>query len=140
MESKMVPRAGRGGSSGPRKYLIRWTVILGRDELEKMSGRPDALQKVLDHLNRAIKGSNVEIYRIVPIEEISESVRPGTEIIKPARPAGIAIAEGDSIEDIRSRLERTVEGISFGGLPVSVQNYLEFEINPLMEIGHGEKA
>ncbi len=135
--SKTVPPAGRG-SATPRKYLVRWTVVLGREELERMSGRPGALQKVLDHVNRAIKGTKVEIYRIVPIEEVTQSLRPASET-KPARPAGIAIAEANSVEEVRRKLEQLVEGVKFGGLPVSVENYLEFEINPLVEIGHGGK-
>lgn len=103
-----------------------------------MSGRPEVLQKVLDHVNRMIKGSKIEIYRIVPMEEVTRSVRPPSEgIIEPVRSAGIAIAEAGSVEEVRSMLERLVEGISFGGLPVPMQNYLEFEINPLMEIAHG---
>ena len=112
---------------------------MGREELERISLRPEVLQKVLDHVNRSIKGSKVEIYRIVPIEELARSVRPTAEHPKPAHPAGIAIAEAGSVEEVRSMLERLVEGVSFGGLPVPVQNYLEFEINPLVEIGHGGK-
>jgi hypothetical protein len=135
----MVPPAGRGYAR-PTKYLIRWTVLLGREELERMSGRPDALQKVLDHVNRMIKESRVEIYRIVPMEEVARSIRPSAEgTLKPVHPAGIAIAEAGSVEEVRSMLEHLVEGVSFGGLPVPVGNYLEFEINPLMEIGHGGK-
>jgi hypothetical protein len=121
------------------KYLIRWTVLLGREELERISRGQDVLQKVLDHVNRMIKGINVEIYRIVPLEEVARSVRPTIDDRKPVHPAGIAIAEAGSVEEVRSMLERVVEGVSFGGLPVPVQNYLEFEINPLMEIGHGGK-
>lgn len=105
-----------------------------------MSGRPEVLQKVLDHVNRMIKGINVEIYRIVPIEEVARSVRPPSEgFPKEVHPAGIAIAEAGSVEEVRNMLERVVEGVSFGGLPVPVQNYLEFEINPLIELGHGGK-
>ena len=103
-----------------------------------MSRRPQALQKVLDHVNRAIKGTKIEIYRIVPIEEVTQSLRPALET-KPARPAGIAIVEANSLEEVRRKLERFVEGVKFGGLPVSMGNYLDFEINPLVEIGHGGK-
>jgi hypothetical protein len=139
LESKMVPRTPKR-PTGPKKYLVRWTVNLGREELERMSGRPEALQKVLDHLNKSIKGTKVEIYRIVSMEEIAQSVRPNTgDLLKTMRPMGIAIAEAGSVEEVRSMLERLVEGVSFGGIPIQVQNYLEFEINPLMEIGHGER-
>jgi hypothetical protein len=137
LEAKIVPRSARSSAS-PMKYLIRWTVLLGREELERISGRPEVLQKVLDYVNRSIKGSKVEIYRIVPLEDLARSVRPSAQDPKPAHPAGIAIAEAGSVEEVRRMLEHLVEGVSFGGLPVPVQNYLEFENHPHMELGRGE--
>jgi hypothetical protein len=140
LEAKMVPWAGRE-SAEPRKYLVRWTVLLGREELEKMSARPDALQKAFNYVKGMMKGSKVEIYRIVAMEEVTRSARPASEgLPKSVHPTGIAIAEASSVEEVRMMLEHLVEGLSFGGLPVPVQNYLEFEISPLMDIGlHGSK-
>ncbi len=140
LEAKTVPRLLQG-SAGPMKFLIRWTLVLGQQELQMMSGRPEVLQKVLDHVNTMIKGSKMEIYRIVSMEEVTRSVRaPREGISQPTRPTGIAIAEAGSVEEVRSMMQRLMAGISFGGLPVRMENYLEFEINPLMEIAHGGKV
>ncbi len=84
-----------------------------------------------------MKGSRLELYRIVPMEELTKFVRPEA-VATSAHPTGIAIAEAGSIEEVRKMVEHWAEGFSYGGV-VSVKNYLEFEIHPLMQIGHGDR-
>lgn len=119
-----------------KKYLITWNLILGRQELEKISRRPEVLEKGLNYVKNTMKGSKLEIYRIVEMEEVSHFVRPVLGIgSESARPHGIAIAKASSVEEVRRIVDHWVEGFGFGG--VSVQNYLEYEIKPLMEIANG---
>ncbi len=136
MEAK-VTRTG-SAHPGTRKYLVRWTLRLGPDEIQKISARPDVLERVLDHVNRATRGSKFEVYRIVPLEEVAHSVRPVAETAqRQAHPSGIAIAEAGSMEEVKTMVENLLKGVSFGGLTVPMENYLEFEINPLAELVHG---
>ena len=45
------------------------------------------------------------------------------------------MAEASSVEEVSRMVEHWVEGFGFGG--VSVRNYLEYEINPLVNITKG---
>ncbi len=119
-----------------KKYLITWSLLLGREELEKISKCPKVLRKGLEYMKNMTKRSALEIYRIAPMEEVTHFARPvrGT-VLESAHPHGIAIAEAASIEEVRSMLNHWVEGFGFGG--ISVQNYLEYDIQPLVEVVKG---
>jgi len=128
---KKVPQAIR--NIGRLKYLITWNLLLNREELEKISRRPEALEKGLNYLKNVAKGSRLQIYRIVPMEEITRLVRPTPgSFPASANPSGIAIAEGNSIEEIRKFMDEWVEGLTYGGMPVG--SHLEYEIKPLVEL------
>ena len=118
---------------GSRKYLIRWSVKLGQEELLQMSRRPEVLERGLSHVKRAMKEGEAEIYRIVPMEEMTGSARSQADL-RSASPKGIAIVEASSLEKVRSMVDNLLEGLTFGGFPVA-RNYIEFDINPLVEIG-----
>jgi hypothetical protein len=121
---------------GLKKYLITWNLLLGRDELEKISRRPEVLQKGLKYLKTMSKRNALDVYRIAPIEEVSHFSRPVPGVVAAsANPHGIAIAEAASLEEVRTMVNSWVEGFGFGGVPV--QNYIEFDIKPLIEIGKG---
>ena len=121
-----------------KKYLITWSLLLGREELEKISRRPDVLQKGLNYVKNTSKQSSLEIYRIGQMEEVTHFKRlvPGV-VSESAYPHGIAIAEATSIEEVRTMVDFWVEGFGFGGVPVS--NYLEYDIKPLINIAEGGK-
>lgn len=121
-----------------KKYLITWSLLLGREELEKISRRPDVLQKGLKYLKKTSKQSALEIYRIGEMEEVThfERLVPGV-VPASACPHGIAIAEAASLEEARTIVNYWVEGFGFGGVPVS--NYLEYDIKPLINITEGGK-
>jgi hypothetical protein len=121
-----------------KKYLITWSLILGREELEKISRRPDVLQKGLKYVKKTSKQNALEIYRIGQMEEVTHFERqvPGT-VPASAHPHGIAIAEANSLEEVRTMVNYWVEGFGFGGVPVS--NYLEYDIEPLINIAAGGK-
>ena len=119
-----------------KKYLITWSLILGREELEKISRRPDVLQKGLKYLKKTSKQNALEIYRIGQMEEVTHFERLFPEAIPTsAHPHGIAIAQATSIEEVRTMVNYWVEGFGFGGVPVS--NYLEYDIKPLVDITSG---
>jgi hypothetical protein len=121
-----------------KKYLITWNLLLGREELEKISRRPDVLQKGLKYLKKTSKQNALEIYRIGQLEEVTHFKRLIPEAIPTlASPHGIAIAQATSIEEVRTMVNHWVEGFGFGGVPVS--NYLEFDIKPLIDITTGDK-
>ncbi len=121
-----------------KKYLITWSLILGREELEKISRRPDVLQKGLKYVKKTSKQSALEIYRIGQLEEVTHFERIAPEsAIASAHPNGIAIAQANSIEEVRTMVNYWVEGFGFGGVPVS--NYLEYDIKPLIDITAGGK-
>jgi hypothetical protein len=115
-----------------KKYLITWSLLLGRDELEKISRHPEVLQKGLEYVKNTAKQSKLEIYRIAQIEEVTHFERPAHTISATAHPHGVAIARANSIEEARKMINFWVEGFGFGGVPV--QNYLEYDIKLLVEI------
>jgi hypothetical protein len=130
MEQTREPR--RGGTTR-RKYLITWTLLLGRAELEQISAHPESLEHGLAYVKAMMKGSGgLQLYRIVPIEELTTQTR---EVPASARPTGIAIAEANSIEEVRAMVDGWVDGLSYGAGSVPVRSYLEYEIKPLMDLG-----
>jgi hypothetical protein len=113
------------------KYLITWNLLLNREDLEKISFRPEALKKGLSYLKNVAKGTGLKVYRIVEMEEITRHTRLGS-IPASANPSGIAIAEATSLKEARRMVDEWVEGLTYGGLPVGGR--LEYEIKPLMEL------
>lgn len=122
-----------------RKYLIIWNLILGSQELEMISMRPEVLRKGLNYVKTMKRGSGLELYRIVPIEEITHfEGRPlSANISAHKNPNGIAIVDAGSVEEARRMVDNWVEGLSYGG--ISMQRYLKYEIKPLMELGREGK-
>jgi hypothetical protein len=120
-----------------RKYLITWKLLLGQGELERLSRRPADLDRGLGYVKSLGKGSHLELYRVVAPEELSRFSRPlpGTPH---AQPNGIAIIEGASLEEVRAMVDRWVKGLTYGSGTVPVQNYVEFEIKPLVDLLEGE--
>ena len=116
---------------GRNKYLITWNLLLNREDLEKISWRPEALKKGLSYLKNVAKGTRLTVYRIVEMEEITHRTRLGTVPVS-ANPSGVAIAEANSLEEVRKIVDEWVEGLTYGGLPVGGR--LEYEIKPLMEL------
>src|ERR1700722_12702589 len=110
--------------AGPKKYLITWTLLLERGELEKISAHPEALEHGLNFVKSMIKGSGLQLYRIVPTEEVTRFTRldPG-KLPMSARPSGIAIVEAGSLEEVRAMVDSWVDGLAYGGGSVSVRNY-----------------
>lgn len=113
------------------KYLITWNILLNREDLERMSRRPEALRKGLNYLKNVAKGTGLKVYRTVETEEITRHARLGA-IPTSANPSGVAIAEGNSLEEVRRMVEEWVEGLTYGGIPVGGR--LEYEIKLLMEL------
>ena len=113
------------------KYLITWNLLLNREDLEKISLRPEALKKGLNYLKNVAKGTRLKVYRIVEMEEITRHTRLGT-LPASANPSGVAIAEANSVEEARKMVDEWVEGLTYGGIPVGGR--LEYEIKPLMEL------
>jgi len=138
LKDENVGRSDYGTRS--RKYLIIWNLILGSQELEKISMKPEALRKGLDYVKTMQKGSGLQLYRIVPIEEITHfEGRPiSANISAHKNPNGIAIVDAGSVEEARRMVDNWVEGLSYGG--ISMQRYLKYEIKPLMEIGREGKG
>lgn len=136
----MSKRSGRKIFSGKkittavrkRKYLINWSLTLGREELSMISKEPVALDKALSYIKSIKKEGRIEIYRFVTMEELTRRMKPPAE----ARISGIAIAEADSVEDVGEMLKDWVKGLSYGGVGtrMGIENYLEYEIKPLEEI------
>ena len=116
---------------GRNKYLITWNLLLNREDLEKISWRPEALKKGLSYLKNVAKGTRLTVYRIVEMEEITHRMRLGTVPVS-ASPSGVAIAEANSLKEVRRMVDEWVEGLTYGGLPVGGR--LEYEIKPLMEL------
>ena len=116
---------------GRYKYLITWSLLLNREDLEKISWRPEALRKGLNYLKNVAKGTGLTVYRIVEMEEITRHTRLGT-LPASANPSGVAIAEANSLEEVRRMVDEWVEGLTYGGMPVGGR--LEYEIKPLMEL------
>lgn len=117
-----------------KKYLIQWSVRLGQEQLAKISQSPRVLDRALSHVKTIMKEGRVEIYRIVPIDEVTGSPRPTTDPRSVTR--GIAIVEASSVETVRRMVDKLLEGLTFGGFPVT-RNYIEFDISPLAEVGEG---
>jgi hypothetical protein len=113
------------------KYLITWNLLLNREDLEKISWRPEALQKGLNYLKNVAKKTSLTVYRTVEMEEITRHKRLGT-LQASANPSGVAIAEANSLEEARKMVDEWVEGLNYGGMPVGGR--LEYEIKPLMEL------
>ncbi len=113
------------------KYLITWNLLLNREDLEKISFRPEALKKGLSYLKNVAKGTGLTVYRIVEMGEITRRTRLGT-IPASANPSGVAIAEAKSLKEARRMVDEWVEGLTYGGIPVGGR--LEYEIKPLMEL------
>jgi hypothetical protein len=121
-----------------KKYLITWSLDLSRGELDTISQHPEVLNKGLKYIKSTSKRNPITIYRIGAMEEISRFVRPSRLIsVESAHPNGIAIVEAKSIEDARKMIDLLVEGLGFGFGSVSVKNYLEYEIKPLIEVTSG---
>lgn len=116
---------------GRYKYLITWNLLLNREDLEQISLRPEALQKGLNYLKNVAKGTRLTVYRIVEMEEITRHPRLGT-LPASANPSGVAIAEANSLKEVRRMVDEWVEGLTYGGIPVGGR--LEYEIKPLMEL------
>jgi hypothetical protein len=127
-----------GHGQATRKYLITWTLVLERAELETMSAHPESLEHALNHVKSMIKGTikghDLQVYRIVSIDEVTSSKR---HIPTSARPTGIAIVEAHSLEEVRAMLESSVDGLSYGGMSVPVSSYLEYDIKLLADLGLG---
>jgi hypothetical protein len=126
---RKVPQATR--RVGRYKYLITWNLFLNREELEKISMKPEALEKGLNYLKNVAKGSKLVVYRIVQMEEFTRHIRPGS-LPSSANPSGIAIAEASSLEEVKKMVDEWVEGLTYGGMPVGGR--LEYEIKPLLEL------
>ncbi len=121
-----------------KKYLITWSLDLGRAELDKISQHPEVLNKGLKYIKSTTRRNPITIYRIGSLEEISRFVRPGRlSSAESAHPHGIAIAEAASMEEARKMVDLLVEGLGFGFGSVPVKNYLEFDIKPLIEVSAG---
>ena len=129
MSIRKVPQATR--RVGRYKYLITWNLFLNREELEKISMKPEALEKGLNYLKNVAKGTGLTVYRIVEMEEITRHTRLGT-LPASANLSGVAIVEANSLEEVRRMVDEWVEGLTYGGMPVGGR--LEYEIKPLMEL------
>jgi hypothetical protein len=122
------------GREATRKYLITWTLRLESKELDEISAHPESLDHGLEYVKSMTKGSGLQLYRIVPVEELTHFSR---EVPKSARPSGIAIAEARSLEEARMMVENWVDGLSYGKGTVPIRSYLEYDIKPLMDLGQG---
>lgn len=114
------------------KYLITWTLAIGPGEMAQLNGHPESLEHGLNYVKSMMKTSGLQLYRIVTTEEMT---RFSSQVPMSARPAGIAIAEANSIEEARAMVERWVDGLGYGGGSVPIRNYLEYEIKPLVDLG-----
>ena len=122
---------------GQYKYLITWNVFLNREDLEKISMKPEALKKGLNYLKNVAEGSKLVVYRIVQMEEYTSHKRPSS-LSSSANPSGIAMAEASSLEEVKKMVDEWVEGLTYGGIPVG--GHLEYEIKPLLELtGRGRR-
>ena len=100
-----------------------------------MMGRPEVPEKGLNYVKGLAKDNRLELYRIVSMDEVSRFAPARADALESANPNGIAIARAASIEEVRKMVEEWAESFGYSG--VSVQSYLEYEINPLMDIGRG---
>jgi hypothetical protein len=125
---------GHGQGGATRKYLITWTLLLDRTELDEIAAHPESLEHGLNYVKSMTKGSGLQLYRIVPVEELTRFSR---EVPTSARPTGIAIAEAHSLEEARAMVESWVDGLSYGKGTVPIRSYLQYDIKPLMDLGQG---
>lgn len=117
------------------KYLITWSIQINGEDLEQISRRPEVLQKGLDYVKCSSKQNKLEIFRVAEISEVTSftgRIPDSTRSL--ARPHGIAILQAPSIEHARKMVNSLVEGFAYGFGEVSVKNYLEYDIKPLIEI------
>jgi hypothetical protein len=131
MDSK--EKVGRKTPTKLKKYLITWSLELGRDELTMISGRPQVLTKALHYVEDIAKENDLEIYRIVSLERLTRHEKMTKDCLAPAHSSGIAIARATSLEEAGAMIKNWVEGLSYGGIPVG--NFLDYEIKPIVEIG-----
>jgi hypothetical protein len=117
-----------------RKYLVTWTLLLERKELDEITAHPESLEHGLNYVKSMMKGSGLQLYRIVPTEELTHFSR---EVPTSARPTGIAIVEARSLEEARMMVENWVDGLSYGKGTVPIRSYLEYDIKLLMDLGQG---
>ena len=115
--------------------MIIWSLNLGKEEHQKISMKPESLKKGLDYVNTIKEGSGLEVYRIIPIDEITtyDNRPPSGETSPYSNPNGIALVDGHSIEEVRKMVDNWVDGLRYGG--ISIRRYLNYEIKPLMELG-----
>jgi hypothetical protein len=121
-------------SEGMNRYLVTWTLVLDRAELDQIAAHPESLEHGLNYVKSMASG--LQLYRIVETEELT---RFSQKVPTSARPTGIAIAEARSLEDARAMVEGWIDGLSYGKGTVSIRSYLEYEIKLLMELGRGGK-
>jgi hypothetical protein len=123
-----------------KKYLITWSLVLAQEDLEKISRRPEVLQRGLKYIKSTARRNALTIYRIGSLEEVTR-FKGAAHTIRPqsAHPHGVAIAEAASIEEARKMINNWVETLQFGFGSTPVKNYIEYEIQPLIEITAGGK-
>jgi len=117
-----------------RKYLITWTLVLDKTELDEITAHPESLEHGLNYVKSMTKASGLQLYRIVTMDELTHHSR---EVPNSARPTGIAIAEARSLEEARTMVESWVDGLSYGKGTVPIKSYLEYDIKPLMDLRQG---
>ncbi len=121
-----------------KKYLVTWSLVLAQGDLEQISKRPDVLQRALKYIKSTAKRNAVTVYRIGSVDEMTH-FKGAAHLKRPqsAQPHGVAIVEAASIEEARKMINNAVEGLQFGFGSIPVKNYLEYEIQPLIEIAPG---
>ncbi len=135
----MVERSKEILQRKQQKYLITWRLVLGNDDLEKISRNPEVLQKGLKYIKSTTRKNALTIYRVGSLNEITHFKRPiRSKYPESVNPNGIAIVEAASIEEARKMVNNWVEGLGYGFGTVPVKNYLEYEISPLIELTGGK--
>lgn len=119
-----------------RKFLVEWSLHLGSEELTKISSQPAALEKALRYVHSLAEESELEIYRIVSMEELTRHTPSKmSRASNSMHSSGIAILRADSLEEARKVIEEWMEGLSYG--MISIGAYVEYEIKPLVDIVRG---
>jgi hypothetical protein len=117
------------------KYLVNWSIQINGNDLDQISKRPEVLKKGLDYVLCSSKQNKLQIFRVAEISEITSFTSRKPESTRSSvRPHGIAILEAPSIEHAKKVVNSLVEGFSYGFGEVSVKNYLEYDIKPLMDL------
>jgi len=121
-----------------KKYLVTWSLALDKGDLEQISRRPEVLQRSLKYIKSTAKRNAITIYRIGSVDEMTH-FKGAVHLTRPqsAHPHGVAIMEATSIEEARKMLNNWAEGLQFGFGSIAIKNYLEYEIQPLIEIATG---